>query len=190
VTKEAQDAIGRFVGRASVSATTTPQNCLPASFSLSCAPSEERPFPKPEPLNRQPPPLTEAENLGRSVYSRTSAKRASRAKPIPEVFLVRPDDNQISVDRMDHAERSDMAKLAIIRGQGRGNGGKEFQGWAVVNVGDAATNGRTVMESPLPDNPYHADIRLNLPDDGERRERQKQHSVDLAARASWEDPPS
>jgi len=91
---------------------------------------------------------------------------------------------------MDHAERSDMAKLAIIRGQGRGNGGKEFQGWAVVNVGDAATNGRTVMESPLPDNPYHADIRLNLPDDGERRERQKQHSVDLAARASWEDPPS
>lgn len=124
------------------------------------------------------------------MYSRTSAKRASRAKPVPEVFLVRPDDNRISVDRMDHAERSEMARLATVRGRGRGNGGKDLQGWAVLSVRDAATNGRTVTPSPLPDNPFHADIYLNLPDDGERRDMQKQHSVDLAARASWEEPPS
>ena len=83
-----------------------------------------------------------------------------------------------------------MAKIAMIRGQGRSNGGKDLQGWAILSAKDAATNGRSVEASPLPDNPYHADICLNLPDHGERRERQKEHSVDLAARASWEDPPS
>ena len=154
----------------------------------SCAPLEQRP--SPNPLNRQLPPLAEAESLGRSVYSRTSAKRASRARPVPEVFLVRPDDDRISVDRMDHAERSEMARLAIIRGRGRGNGGKDLQGWALLSVLDAATNGRTVAPSPLPENPYHADICLNLPDDGTRRDVQKQHSVDLAVRAFWEDPSS
>ena len=103
---------------------------------------------------------------------------------------MRPEDDRVSVDRMDHAERMEMARLATIRGQGRCNGGKDFQGWAILRVVDAATNGRTVETTPLEDNPYHADICLNLPANGERRERQKEHSVDLAAHASWEDPPS
>ncbi len=134
-------------------------------------------------------PLNEAENLGRSVCSSKSAKKANRAKPIPEVFLVRLDDDRISVDRMDHAERREMANLATIRGQGRGNGSKDLRGWALLSVNHAAANGRTVVASPLPDNPYHADICLNLPESGERRERQKEYSVDLAARAYWENPP-
>ena len=103
---------------------------------------------------------------------------------------MRPEDDRVSVDRMDPAERKEMAKLATIRGQGRGNGGKGFQGWAILGVSSAATNGRTVEATALEDNPYHADICLNLPDNGERRESQKEHSVDLAVRASWEDPPS
>ena len=82
-----------------------------------------------------------------------------------------------------------MATVAIKRGHERSDGPKEFRGWAILNVNDASANGRTVVPSPLEENPYHADICLNLPDDDERRERQKEHSVDLAARASWEEPP-
>ena len=130
-----------------------------------------------------------AESLGRSVYSRRRANKARKAKPTPEEFLVRLDDDRISVDRMDHAERREMARLANIRGQGRDNGSKDLQGWAILSVNDAATNGRTVEASPLQENQYHADICLDLPDSDERRDKQKEHSVDLAARASWEDPP-
>ena len=69
---------------------------------------------------------------------------------------MRLEDDRVSVDRMDHAERKELARLATIRGQGRGNGGRDFQGWAILRVGDEATNGRTVEASPLEDNPYHA----------------------------------
>lgn len=98
-------------------------------------------------------------------------------------------EDQISVDRLDHADRTEMARIAICRGHTRSDGPKEFQGWAILTVNDALANGRSVTPSPLDENPYHADICLNLPDDNERRDRQKEHSVDLAARAYWEDPP-
>ena len=90
---------------------------------------------------------------------------------------------------MDHAERTTLATIATERGKGREEGAKIFQGWAVLTVNDAAAEGRSVQESPIDLNPFHADIRLNLPDEGDRRDIQKKHSVDLAARASWEDPP-
>ena len=109
--------------------------------------------------------------------------------PIPEEFLVRPSDDAVSVDRMDHADREHMATIAITRGKGRGDGGKDFHGWAILTVSDAGANGRTVEASPVESNPFHADICLNLPSEGNRRDIQKRHSVDLAARASWEDPP-
>jgi len=90
---------------------------------------------------------------------------------------------------MDHADREHMAKIAVTRGQGRSDGGKDFHGWAMLTVSDAEANGRTVEASPIESNPFHADICLNLPGEGNRRDIQKRHSVDLAARASWEDPP-
>ena len=90
---------------------------------------------------------------------------------------------------MDHADREHMATIAIAIGKGRGDGGKDFHGWAILTVNNAAANGRTVQASPIDSNPFHADICLNLPDDGDRREIQKEHSVDLAAHASWEYPP-
>ena len=90
---------------------------------------------------------------------------------------------------MDHAQRDEMARIAIPRGRGRPDGGKDFQGWAILAVADAAANGRTVQASGNEINPFHADICLNLPDEENRRDLQKEHSVDLAARASWEDAP-
>ncbi len=97
---------------------------------------------------------------------------------------MRREDDRISVDRMDHATRAEMVELAVARGLERD---REFYGWAILTVADAETNGRTVEATPLESNPYHADICLNLPDDGDRREWQKQHSVELAARAVWEE---
>ena len=90
---------------------------------------------------------------------------------------------------MDHVGRNDMATIATERGRGREDGGKVFQGWAILTVNDAEAEGRSVRESPIESNPFHADIWLNLPDEGNRRDIQKKHSVDLAARAFWEDPP-
>jgi hypothetical protein len=90
---------------------------------------------------------------------------------------------------MDYARREEMAMIAITRGHDRGDGGKDFQGWAMLTVNDAASDGRTVQASPIESNRFHADIVLNLPEDGDRRDMQKRHSVDLAARASWVDPP-
>ena len=82
-----------------------------------------------------------------------------------------------------------MANIAIQRGHERHDGPKEFRGWAILTVNDASANGRSVVPSPLEENRYHADICLNLPDDDNRREEQKEHSVDLAVRAWWEEPP-
>lgn len=138
-------------------------------------------------MNHRVPPLIETEHLGRSVFSGKLAKRARRQQPVPEAFLVRREDDRISVDRMDHATRAEMTELATARGRERGPAGKEFHGWAILTVAEAASNGRSVEATPLESNPYHADVCLNLPHDGDRREWQKQHSVDLAARAVWEE---
>jgi len=100
--------------------------------------------------------------------------------------LVRPDDDRISVDRMDFAPRQVMAMLAVARGRGRESGGRTFYGWAILTADRAAANGRTVEATPFESNPYHADICLNLTDSPDRRELQKQHSVELAAYARWE----
>ena len=79
--------------------------------------------------------------------------------------------------------------LAVARGQTRDPAGKTFYGWAILTADDAASSGRTVEATPIESNPYHADICLNLPENSDRRELQKQHSVDLAARAKWEEAP-
>ena len=122
------------------------------------------------------------------MYSRKAAKKARQPRDIPEAFLVSLGEDRISVDRLDFEDRTEMANIAINRGHERSDGPKEFRGWAILTVNDASANGRTVVPSPLEENRYHADICLNLPDDDDRRENQKEHSVDLAARAWWEEP--
>ena len=130
------------------------------------------------------------EALGRSEFSGKAADRARAGKPIrPETFLVRERDETVSVDRLDDAPESELAGLASSRGRER-TPPKPFQGWAVVTVSDAETDGRTVEATPTETNPYHADIRLNLPPGvPDRRRLQKLHAVQLAARATWRNAP-
>ena len=107
---------------------------------------------------------------------------------IPEVFLERLQADSISVDRMGHVSQDILAKLSKERGQNR-NPPRSFHGWAIMKVSEAASNGRTVQATPDGINLYHADIFLNLPDENERRDMQKQHANELAALSEWQDAP-
>ena len=134
------------------------------------------------------PALRKTENIGRSVFSRRAARRARKGIIIHEVFLESLEVDSISVDRMDHATRGDLAALSIQTGQNR-TPPRDFHGWAVLTVDAAAANGRTVKATPDGFNRYHADIFLNLRDDKERRDGQKQHANELATLAKWWDAP-
>lgn len=142
-----------------------------------------------------PKTIQDDEMLGRSVFSSSAEKRARRGIIIRDIFLVRRDDNCISVDRMDHASDEEMALLADARGEGRNS---EFYGWATLNAADAAgavslndaIYRRAIEASPLRENPYHANIVMALPDANlERRDIQKQHALALAANAEWRPRP-
>ena len=97
------------------------------------------------------------EELGRSVFSSRNARRAARRVP-HHVFLERPGETDISVDRLSVAPPDEAVEIADSVGNARN---REFYGWAVVIAEDAARNGRKVVASPiLNQNPYHADIVL------------------------------
>ena len=133
----------------------------------------------------QLPDLRDSEDIGRSVFSGTAARRARKqGTVIPEIFLESLEADSISVDRMDHAPRTALAALSERTGQNR-NPPRNFYGGAVMKVSDASSNGRTVKATPDDSNIYHADIFLNLPDDDERRDEQKQHANELATLAEW-----
>jgi len=138
---------------------------------------------------REPlPVLRDSENIGRSVFSGRAAKRARQGRVIPEIFLESLEADSISVDRMDHAPRTALAALSKQTGQNR-TPPRNFYGWAIMKVGDAASNGRTVKATPDDSNIYHADIFLDLPDDHERRDGQRQHANELATLAEWLETP-
>lgn len=141
-----------------------------------------------------PKTIRDEEELGRSVFSSSAEKRARRGIIVRDVFLVRPGDDCVSVDRMCHADDETMARLACARGKERGS---TFYGWAVLTAGAARSNSnqreyrRTIEASPLPDNRCHANIVMSLPDAGEqeRRDIQKQHALALAKCSKWRPRP-
>jgi hypothetical protein len=101
------------------------------------------------------------------------------------VFLERPGQTDLSVDRLGFVsaeqatENGDRVAAAC---------GSTLHGWAVVTAENAGGNGRRVASSPLPDNPYHADI--SLPElAAEDREEQKRHAQELADASRWRDRP-
>ena len=131
--------------------------------------------------------IRDDEMLGRSVFSGSAARRAYRGHIVRDVFLVRLEDDCVSVDRMDYAPVETMTSLAEARGERRG---ATFYGWATLIAGAARSGDvecrRTVEASPLPENPYHANIVMAvLGVDVERRDIQKQHALALAKCAKW-----
>ena len=132
--------------------------------------------------------LQESETIGRRVFSHRNARRARNGRIVPEVFLESLEAESISVDRTDLAKTIVLAAIAQQAGQNR-TPQKRFYGWGTIQVGAAASNGRSVRATPDGNNPYHADIYLNLPCDQELRDMQKQHANELAALAKWLDAP-
>ena len=135
-------------------------------------------------MDQQLPDLTDEERLGRTIVSRRVAKRAiSRGAIDRDVFLVAQGTNTISVDRLDHAALEVMANLSELRAQSR-QPPRSFRGWAVLAVSAAQSGGRTVAATPMSENPYHADIYLNI-DGKEVRDAQKAHALELATQSRF-----
>lgn len=136
-----------------------------------------------------PAKLDANEDLGRAVFSRRARDRARKVGRIHmDVFLEREQAESISVDRMNHATADELAEWSRERGRSR-EPPRQFHGWAVVKVQDAAANGRIVEATPTPQNKCHADIRLNVTGE-ERRRQQKDHAVELAHKSRWEEAPA
>ena len=105
-----------------------------------------------------------------------------------DVFLEREQAESISVDRMDHAPIDELAGWSREQARNR-EPPRQFYGWAVLKVRDAAMNGRTVEATPTPQNRCHADIFLNVTGE-ERRRRQKDHAFELADKSWWREAPA
>ena len=127
------------------------------------------------------PEVEDDDALGRRVFSERRARRAANNKIVPDIFE-QTGANSLSVDRLNHVPDAEMATIA----DNTSNQDSDLQGWATVTVAKAAQSGRSVNPTPQLDNPYHADIELNLPDGEEKRKHEsKRHANELAAVARW-----
>ena len=132
-----------------------------------------------------PGDLTGEEELGRRVHSSKSAQRASRSRIPFREFLEKPGVIDLSVDRLSVVPPNEVTAIADRDGTERN---AVFYGWAVLTVAQAARDGRNAIASPLPNNPYHADICLPALA-GEDREEQKRHAQELADVSGWRGRP-
>ena len=122
------------------------------------------------------------EELGRGISSKKSAKRSR----IPlHAFLPPKGETNISVDRLSVAPLNEALAIAEARDTARG---RTFYGWVVVTAESAGENGRRAVASPMPDNPYHADIVLPQ-SVAQDRDSQKLHAQELADFSSWRGVP-
>lgn len=138
------------------------------------------------------PPLGPKDILGRSIFSKTRAKRAAKRGVDHHAFLEAEGVTTISVDRLDHASDETMAAIsddvALERSERSGRR-QSFYGWATVTVQEASERRRLVHYTPKRGNIYHADIDLNTPVSPEFRDAQKEHANELAAKSKWRPRP-
>ena len=133
-----------------------------------------------------PGPVGRWEQLGRRVFSGKESRRAARAG-VPASVFAEP-GSRLSVDRVTRAPY--LATLVANADTAASERGatRQFYGWAVASVEDVIAIGCQVAESPLPDNPYHADIVL--PDVAvESADAQSQYAVALAGVSAWRPRP-
>ena len=138
-------------------------------------------------IQAPPAELDADEDLGRSVSSRRRRDRARKGNIGFDIFLEIEQAESISVDRMDHAPIDELAEWSRERARNR-KPPRQFYGWAVLKVQDAARRGRTVKATPTPQNRCHTDIFLNVTGE-ERRRQQRDHAVELAAHSRWLEAP-
>lgn len=136
-----------------------------------------------------PGPVSEWEELGRGVFSSTHRRRAANNSTPPlEIFLERKGERKISVDRLSVAPLAAVVANAKRIAEKR-DPPRNFYGWAVITAEKIRVAGCGVVDSPLPDNPYHAEIEL--PDHAvESRDAQMEYASKLAAMSQWRPCPS
>lgn len=137
--------------------------------------------------DENPGPLGEWEELGRGIFSRSHRRKAAGTGVPAEVFLEHFGVSRISVDRLSRAP----TQVAIASGEriaAERQPPRSFYGWAVVTVEAVRSVGCEAIDSPLPDNPYHADILL--PESVEEdRDAQGQYAAALAGLSEWRPRP-
>ena len=99
-------------------------------------------------------------------------------------FLPPDESCELSVDRMNLADRSELAELALKNTTRKD---PSLRGWYTLSAGDVAEAKCNVQPSPWPGNPYHADILI--PVDlraADSRDALMEYARDLAYRADFE----
>lgn len=124
------------------------------------------------------------EDIGRRISRRSDQYRVKRSnKSASKIFMPRKGEVRLSMDRLTIAPPGKMSQIAADT-ISKTTSDRQFLGWAVVSVQDVVAYGLRVVASPIPDNPYHADIIL-LDDTANDIDDQKSHAVELARLASW-----
>lgn len=127
------------------------------------------------------------ELLGRAVYHSKDAGRAARGRIPVSLFVLRENEDGISVDRLTYAPKEEAIAIAKSRAAAMEPlGQRSFYGWVVLSAERAQRCARVVRASPLEDgtNDYHADIIYpSSYVDGDGKE--VDHTEDLSGLGCW-----
>ena len=124
------------------------------------------------------------EELGRGIFSSRQSQHAAKGDVPYQVFLERIGARKVSVDRLTCAPTVDLVAATAERVGKRRNPPRNFYGWAVAAAEQIRQLGIRVNASPLPCNPYHADIVL--PDAAtENEDEQRHYAAKLAGISEW-----
>ena len=129
------------------------------------------------------------ESLGRSVFSRKVAGRASRNQIPASIFVPPKRRLDISVDRLDFVTTEIATSLGDYAAAQRSTPATKlsYYGRVVIKARYAQEDCRIVNATPLCCNPFHADIVL--PELAMNEEIQKRHAQELASASCWETRP-
>lgn len=98
---------------------------------------------------RGAPPESDV-RIGRAIFSGRARKRAVRNKCPWRLFL--PQQNDLSVDRLDGSDLRLLTRIQDVNAKGRSG---PFLGWAAVAVADVDEDAWNIQPDPTPENPYH-----------------------------------
>ena len=128
------------------------------------------------------------EELGRDIFSRRQSQQAAKGAVPYQVSLERIGARTISVDRLTCAPTAAEVAAIAERVGARRDPPRRFYGWAVAETEKVIQIDGRVNATPLPYNPYHADIVL--PDAAvESEEAQRQYAAKLARMSEWRPRP-